>query len=123
MSVKVQNSSCDVNIVEKEMRDLRKEKKKKKVTMQDDPKIHSEKSEVGRDADAEGEGSKQQLSGDGDLSWHFPMQPSNHLFKDPKSGSSAAQRRWWEKRATPLTFQANQLIDEPIARCLHWEGR
>lgn len=38
------------------------------VTTQDDPKIHSERFEAGRDADAEGEGSKQQLSRDGDLS-------------------------------------------------------
>lgn len=50
------------------------------VAKEDDPKIYSEKLEAGRDADAEGECSKQQLSGDGDLSWHFPMQPSNHLF-------------------------------------------
>lgn len=65
----MQNSSCEAKSVEKEMRDnLERTNKKKKVTTEDDPKIHSEKFEAGRDADAEGEGSKQQLSWDGDLS-------------------------------------------------------
>lgn len=46
----------------------KKKKSEKMVAKEDDPKIYREKLEAGRDADAEGECSKQQLSWDGDLS-------------------------------------------------------
>lgn len=34
------------------------------------------------------------LSRDGDLSWRFPEQSSNHLLQDPLCGCGVAQRRW-----------------------------